>query len=330
MELLTQSRMRTFRACAYKHALEYGQGWRPSESALPLRFGTLIHAALEVYWPMIATTGDIQAAADAAKRTLLTASAALDIDPYEQGKAIAMIEAYAARWAAEDMHYEVVGVEMNFRTPLVNPRTNAASRTWEMAGKLDGLVRDKRDGSLWVLEHKTTADSLSQGDASNYITRLVMDPQIGHYLIGALATGHDVKGVLYDVLGKPLQRPAKATPKDKRYKKDGGLKANARIEDESPQAYTQRVRDAISNDTDRFLHRTRIVQTDKDLADYADMAWVWADIMREITNKGRAPKNPDECDRFGRCHFWNHCAYGFELEDHPDLWRRATRTHEEL
>lgn len=330
--LLTQSRLRMFRACAYKHHLSYVKGWRSARPPLPLRFGTLIHAALETYWSNLNTVGVVAASAMAIQtvRDYPDANPDEDIDAYEQAKALAMIDAYTKRWRNMDADgVEVLGVEQTFWAPMINPRSGSASRTWALAGKLDAIVRTQHDGAIWIIEHKTTSDSLKDGDASNYITRLIMDPQIGHYMTGSLALLYEPAGVIYDVLRKPTQRPLSATPEDKRYKKDGGLRANAREHDETPDEYGERVRAAIEENRDAFLHRKAVVLTEQDLADYADLVWMWADIMREVANK-RSPKNPDECDRFGRCHFWDHCAYGFSLEDHPDLWRRAEQTHEEL
>lgn len=47
---LSASRLRAFRACPRLHHLSYVQGYRPVRDADALRFGTLVHRALEAWW----------------------------------------------------------------------------------------------------------------------------------------------------------------------------------------------------------------------------------------------------------------------------------------
>lgn len=53
--------------------------------------------------------------------------------------ASAMLRGYAARYPSED--FEVQAVEQEFLTDIRNPETGAESRTFRLAGKVDGLVR---------------------------------------------------------------------------------------------------------------------------------------------------------------------------------------------
>jgi len=97
---------------------------------------------------------------------------------YDEGQrrdwhnATAMMKAYAARYAAEE--FEVVALEKTFQGPIVNPATGAASRSFVLAGKVDGIVRIGDD--YFLLEHKTAA----QLDA-DYLERLWTDFQITIY-----------------------------------------------------------------------------------------------------------------------------------------------------
>ena len=65
--------------------------------------------------------------------------------------ATAMMPAYAARYATDD--FEVIALEKNFEGPIVNPATGAASRSFVLAGKVDGIVRIGDEH--FILEHKT-------------------------------------------------------------------------------------------------------------------------------------------------------------------------------
>ena len=100
--------------------------------------------------------------------------------------------------------YDVLEVESEFSFPLLNPETEAPSRTFNEAGKIDGVLRDKRTGVIKVLEHKTTSDSIDP--ESNYWPRLVMDTQITKYLLSLRSRGIDANSVVYDVVKKPAYK----------------------------------------------------------------------------------------------------------------------------
>ena len=55
-------------------------------------------------------------------------------------RAEVMLAGYDARWGSHQ--YVVLGVEQEFRAPLINPDTGHASRTWTLGGKLDVRVRE--------------------------------------------------------------------------------------------------------------------------------------------------------------------------------------------
>ena len=127
LELLTQSSLKTFRACPRRYFYRYEERVRPvSESAKPLLQGKSIHAALETWWK----TGDLEAAV----------AALLSEDPMDRAKEQAMVMGYHARWEDAQKAIKVVAVEQEYQTPLINPETGAASRTFMLAGRIDGLA----------------------------------------------------------------------------------------------------------------------------------------------------------------------------------------------
>ena len=108
--------------------------------------------------------------------------------------AIAMMRAYGARYATED--FQIIAIEKNFEGPITNPTTGAASRSFVLAGKVDGIVRI--GGDYFVLEHKTAAQI--DGD---YLERLWTDFQITIYAYYIERTmGIPITGILYNVLVK--------------------------------------------------------------------------------------------------------------------------------
>lgn len=126
LPLLTSSSARTFRACARKYQFAYELGIRPKEKAGNLRFGQRIHKALESWM----TDRDLD---------LALAAMASEAYDYDAAKAEAMIRGYHARWLHEPL--EILAVETEFVSPLINPETGAASRTFMRAGKIDAIAK---------------------------------------------------------------------------------------------------------------------------------------------------------------------------------------------
>jgi len=247
--------------------------------------------------------------------------------PYDLAKAEAMLRGYDARWNDEPL--EVLAVEAEFRAPLINPDTTAASRTWRLGGKIDAIVRDRNTGAVSIVEHKTTvADA---GPGSDYIKRLRLDGQVSIYFDGALALGHSVIGCIYDVLVKPAQRPLLATPPENRkYTKDGRLYANQRDTDETPEEYFGRVVDAIAEDPNRFYLRAEVVRLNGDIREAQADHWALGRSLRENHLAGRYPRNPDACVRYGRtCEYFGVCTGEASLDDWQQF-KQAEEIHPEL
>lgn len=314
--LLTNSRMKTARACQRLHEYEYELGWRLAEAPDTLRFGNLWHAGQEAWWP-----------APPEERLAKALEAVQgEADPFDRVKAEELLRGYDARWGDEP--YEVLAVEKEFRTSLRNPETGAMSRTWVLAGKLDAIVRDLRTGRVMVVEHKTSSENITQG--GEYWRRLRMDGQVSVYYEGAKALGYDVDGCLYDVVGKPGIRPLKATPPESRkYKKDGTLYANLRAEDETPEEYRVRLVEDIAANPGDYYQRGEVARLESEMAEAMHDVWQVGRQIRESELAHRAPRNPDACNRYGRtCPFFGVCTGEESLEDNP-RFKRST-PHPEL
>lgn len=322
MELLTNSRLKSFRACQRMHHLRYDLGVRAVADAESLAFGTAIHAALEAWWLAV------QARAES---PLAAALAALSLpDPWAAVRAEIMVIAYDTRWLEWARRCEVIAVEAEFRLPLWNPARSATSRTYELAGKMDALIRLPADeGSrIAVVEHKTSSEDASPG--SRYRARLTMDGQVSMYFDGADALGYPAEACVYDVLRKPTIKPLLATPIEARkFTKDGRLYATQRDRDESLEEYRARLLEwAAEHHTDAMQH-AEIVRLDGELDDHREDVWNLATQMREAATKGRAPRNPDACERYGRlCDYFAACTGTASIDD-PALYQRG-EVHPEL
>ncbi len=334
--LLTYSRMAAFKACNRKHDYAYEQLIRALRVSEPLEFGTAGHAFAQAYWEARQDgASDVEALGFGLQSPIFAT-----LDPYVAAKLRALAKAYAAAWS--DTPLEVLAVEKQFRAPLLNPMTGAASATWELAGKLDVLVRNWQTERVAVIEHKFTANNARPG--STYRTRLAIDAQIDQYFLGSevlLGYGRPADVVLYDVITKPSLRPRLATPDDKLKwvvnKKTGAARphAKARLADESPEAFEARVWDWIlkqgapENDGGA-VQWVPVHRTESQRLEFAFDAWQIAQQIDDVRAFGRSPRHAEACDRYGTlCEFFQACA-GFTTTDDASLFRRAFAEHEEL
>jgi PD-(D/E)XK nuclease superfamily len=319
--LLTHSRLRTWRDCKRKHQLMYGEGWRPVAESDALSFGRLWHEGMAAW-----SRAEDELALDAALATVKGRAK----DPYVQVVIEELLQGYEAKWSADRAKYDVLAVEQTFVIPHFNPESGATSRTWLLAGAVDGILRERATGRILLLERKTTSDEIIDSTAS-YWERLVLDGQVSQYYLGSEGLGYPAEGCLYDVVLKPRLRPYQATPEEKRrLKKDGTPYANVRLADETPEEYRLRVREALQSEPARYYERREVPRLQSDLRDYLQDAWMEGKTMREAERLGYAPRNPESCHRFGVCPFWEVCAHGVRPEERPDLFRHVEDVHPEL
>jgi hypothetical protein len=239
---------------------------------------------------------------------------------------VAILTGYDARWRDEPLR--AVGVEVQFRANLRNPSTGVASRTWDLAGKIDVIVQDDQ-GRILLVEHKTTSEDMSPG--STYWARLRIDGQISVYFEGAKALGLKVDACLYDVLGKPALRPYRATPPEaKKYTKGGVLYKTQREQDETPEEFRERLLTAIAEDPSRYYQRGEVVRLEGETEEALHEVWQLGRQIREAELAGRYPRNPDACFHWGRmCSFFPVCTGEASLTDET-RYRKTTSIHEEL
>ena len=192
----TYSMWSLFRNCRKACEYRYEIGLVPREKDPNLSFGSLIHECLQTWHG----TRDLAAVIDFIDRVCASRR---DDDSVRRDwhLARAMMTGYAARYPQEE--FEVVALEKTFEGPIINPATGASSRSFVLAGKVDGIVRI--GGDHYILEHKTAATI----DA-DYLERLWTDFQIAIYSYYVeQALGIPITGVIYNVLGKARLQQSK-------------------------------------------------------------------------------------------------------------------------
>lgn len=338
--ILTNSRLIALRRCQRLHRFKYGLGYRPIAGARALRFGSLAHDAMEA-WSR-APRGDAQLAAALAAIETAAVRAQREndpLDPFDVIRARVMLTGYHERWVDADLEW--LAVEAPFRMPLRNPETGRTSPLWEVAGKMDGVARERSTGFVYVVERKTSSEDIGPG--STYWAKLTLDGQVSIYLDAARELGYDARGVLYDVLGKPKLDPYKATPveerkytekpsklKDGTIRPAGSLYANQRELDETPKEFELRLADHVAEDPNRYFRRGEIVRLADEVEEARYDIWQLAQQLRESERTGRYPRNPSSCESYRQmCAFFPVCARQGTLED-TTLYRRLSNVHPEL
>lgn len=255
-----------------------------------------------------------------------------------QAKIKALLAGYNARW--KDAGYEAVAIEKVLTSPLWNPETDRQSRSFTVAGKLDVIVR--YEGRLFVMDHKTTSQDISDPDAA-YWRQLVVEGQASHYLMQMWLAGHKADGAIWDVIRKPSIAPKKLSKAElasvmssgtyfgQRVSADERLALNADPDHrESPELYRMRLEnDCIEVRPEWYFQRRTYPRLDTELMEYASELWGHSQDILAARRNERWPRNSGACLLYGTaCKFLGVCSGHDEITS--DRWRKAETVHEEL
>jgi hypothetical protein len=163
--------------------------------------------------------------------------------------------------------------------------------------------------NVYVVERKTTSEDLGLG--GTYWKRLNIDSQISIYSAAVQQLGFDVRGILYDCLRKPAQRPSQAKA-------------------ETPDAYGRRVLEAITESPERYYQRGVIMRLASELDEAKADVWQTAVALRDARRLKVFPRNPDSCVQWSRaCDYLAVCCGEASIDD-PVLFRKQEKKHIEL
>lgn len=347
LPILTSTSLKTGRGCKRKFEIEYVLGYRPLYEEEVFFFGSLGHRGLEAWWKAIRA-----GLPEDEWLTAALAAVADTPDPFDLAKVEVLLIGYHFRWKDDAHHLEVLHVEMQFRVPLINPATGAKSRTWGLGGKIDVLVRDRRDGLVKLIEHKFSSEDITPG--SNYWKRLTMDGQVSTYFDGGQSLAPaPIAECIYDVIQKPSQKPSKTIPvvdadgvkvvldaNGERVRTKDGKKwretADAaqgfvlQVRNETVDEYRERISALIEADPNKYFARGIVVRIADELDEHRFDTWQTAKEIHEYQRAGRFPRNPDHCTKWGStCPYWDVCTGVATLED-QSRFRRLDNLHPEL
>jgi hypothetical protein len=288
-----------------------------------LRFGSLIHECLE-HWHL---HQDIAAVQDLIDQACIQRTHDLDVKQAWH-LASAMMMGYAMRYPEEK--FTVIDVERVFSGIITNPVSGKPSRTFMLAGKVDGLV--EIDGETFLLEHKTTGCL-----DSSYLEKLWMDFQLQLYA-HALEQyeGIKVAGAIYNILVKSRlrqgqgetemefqQRVAELSAKNK----SGKSTANRKLP-ESDRDFQSRLR-AKYTEPDMF-HREVLYFSREQMHEVASELWLLTQQFLEARKNGWFIRNTAYCFNYGTpCAYYPLCRANGAQHVIDNLYEHR-QPHEEL
>lgn len=279
-QLLTHSRMASARRCLREHYYRYELGIVRDSEAKYYKVGAAAHNVLEVW----------HATQDADRAV---AAISLD-DPYDQMMLLALMDGYFDH--SQPLQFDAA--EQQFEIPLTNPETQGTSRTFMLAGKIDGISGN------YIVEHKTTSEDI--GPDSEYWLRLRVDPQISLYTMAARACGLDITGVLYNVIRKPSLRvreipeldadgvkivrddvtDERVTNKNGTWKQSATDGCHLVTRPETPEEFHDRVRQDIHERPNHYFARREVPILDDHLTEFQAEVWQQAKLLMECQKSG--------------------------------------------
>lgn len=258
-------------------------------------------------------------------------------------KCRALIVGYNARYGSET-YYTPIAVEQMFLSDIINPDTNARSRTFKVGGKLDLLYQ--RNTHLGIFDHKTTSQDILDPDGT-FWRQLTIEGQVSHYMLLMWLCGQKCDEAVWDVMRKPTISPKKITKAERasavanreyfdRSLSDATLAALQLDERETLEMYEARlVHDCVKERPAYYFQRRVVPRLDSELVEYARELWEHSQDMIESrrrygkTESKLPPRNSGACMSYGTpCRYLGLCSSHDAVDS--DKWTVKTQVHREL
>ncbi len=151
------SQIACYQSCPLKYFLRYDSSLVPLQERgqHDLDYGKAIDAALNSYY----RDGTVEAAQEAFAASYNPSNYPAELPYWSPGKTyqngLAAIAAYTDRWNEDDQYWQVVSVQSVSIQPEIAEELDRSIR-------LDLVVRDRRDGLIYGVDHKTTGKYLDK------------------------------------------------------------------------------------------------------------------------------------------------------------------------
>jgi hypothetical protein len=178
--VVSYSELDTYRQCPLKHTWAYKERWKkPAITDGALAKGSLWHLILEDHYNVIKNGGDLQDAELAVAGYFTDERSGVTTETQELMEW--MYHGYVEQYGS-DPNWEILAVEYPFVINLPDPA--GAASPYDIKGKIDLVVRNRDNGTIWVVDHKSGANLPDQMD-------LEIDDQFGLYVWALNQPGHD-------------------------------------------------------------------------------------------------------------------------------------------
>lgn len=300
LPMLRTSERGTFKRCRWKWYMEFHELRKPIVDVPPLRFGTIIHAALATRYRVGVRRGPHPRPIFEAmfEQNLHETAKEYKMSPHEieehpkwlehRELGIAMLDNYIEHYGKDD-EWEVLATEFPFQVAVLGPK--ARGLVFYYVGTIDGVWRNRRTKRIVIPDHKTTA-AINTGYLS-------MDPQATAYwtwgfdsVINKRLVPPTTKldGMLFNFLRKAKADERPYTVEDGRKyflnkptakeKKEHGADYPGSISKSQPAPYFARV--PIYRD---YKERERAKQTI--IAEWKEMEMVHGGLLQPVKNPGQ-------------------------------------------
>ncbi len=249
-----------------------------------------------------------------------------------------LMRGYDARWLSVSSSWTVLGVEDYLTSELWNPATEAKSRSFTLAGKLD--VRTISDGRQTLIDHKTTSEDISDPNAP-FWHQVMVEGQPRHYQLLEWLNGRRTEYAIWDVVRKPQISPKKLSAVDLRTAVARRQYFDYRLTDqdvldlnaegrETLDMYEARLaNDCTVERPDHYFQRRPVALIEEETLEHAKELWDLSKELLQARVHARHPKNSKACIMFGSpCKFLGICS-GFDTAE-SDNWTRKKWMHAEL
>lgn len=203
--VLTTSLRNLWTGCHRRFYYRIMEGLKPIATPRPLYFGSMVHAGLAAHYDPNGVATCASAVKASAMEYIADLSNLQDADAAQGAieeteanarEALALLTRYFDFWGASNDAWEVLAVEQMYETRLMTPR--GTSSHWMFAGVFDLVVRDRGDGVIKIIDHKTTATKNREA----YIADQELDPQSKGYVMLAQEALHEPVQFVFNVLRK--------------------------------------------------------------------------------------------------------------------------------
>lgn len=237
--------------------------------------------------------------------------------------------------------HTILGVDVPFSFPHLNPDTGRVSPIWLRAGMIHLAVRNAATNQIRVVQFRTTDAPIDFG--AIYWRNLALDTSISQVILGAdVVFGGGVDKAIHAVIRKTALRAYSATPKSEiKYRQRKSAEASwsetderllykgTRLRDEGATEYYDRILESMKGDPSGTFAMTPVARREEAIVEHLRDSWATSQIMREEQSNGWFPKNTDSCHSRGECPYFGACSNTVSLEN-DSRFQHLENVHPEL